>query len=143
MLLGSSDEEESSQEIYMQDLIPAEANLDIINTHMKPYDFSKASREDKINLERILRKTQHIQENIFGDFKLKECHEVSSQFKEIEDCLNHVNQITNKYNYEKLESKEVVDQIRENFTSIFIKEIYRKAIRKSTNASIRELNQST
>ena len=94
-MLLDSDEEESSQEIYKQDLIPAEANLDIINTHLKTYDFSKLSREDKINLERILKKTQQIQENIFCDFKLKEFHEVSSQFKEIGDCLNHVNQIIN------------------------------------------------
>ena len=40
----------------MQDLIPTGANLDIINNHMRAYDFSHLSREDKINFERILRK---------------------------------------------------------------------------------------
>lgn len=68
-MLLDSDVEESSQDIYMQDLVPAEANLDIINNHLRAYDFSQLSREDKINFERILRKLQHIQENIFCEFK--------------------------------------------------------------------------
>lgn len=83
---------------------------------------------------------QHIQESIFCDFKLKQVHEVTSQFQELEDCINHVNQIISKYNLQKLDSKKVVVQIRESFTSLFLKQIYSKAMRKSTNTSI--LNQS-